>query len=499
MKFFIPSLVGSVIGYITNWLAIKMLFRPYEEKRILGFKVPFTPGLIPKEKERIARSVSEAIGNHLLSKDTLVNALCSPKIYEHIELTIKNKIGKLSSAEGNLIEILDEELSINIDSMEGVKGYIYEGILNSLNNDFKDKLVLEIYNSLEKQLYKNPETIEGFLKEENIERICDTLDTYMESEDFHNIIKDKISSGIKEMSYNEKAINEIIPDNIVDAAKNIIINNRERITEDILELLENPEIKIKIKLAISKGVSSNVNPLVAMFLNPDTLYNKFLSFAKEYLEEDENKKEICLFINTYMDKLMDIKVSKILDSLSLSEREVIIDSIIEIVETNIYSKKLVRDGMYSIKDKLLSHSSINDILIKIEPGYKEKLHNLIRDFIYKKISEDETKIFIKDTVSYFIDSILKKPLNILLQGKEDVIVKSTSTFVKSLYDNFIQKEAYEVIEVLNIQKIVEDNINAFEVDFAEEIILDIANKELKAITWLGALLGGLIGIFTPLL
>lgn len=46
---------------------------------------------------------------------------------------------------------------------------------------------------------------------------------------------------------------------------------------------------------------------------------------------------------------------------------------------------------------------------------------------------------------------------------------------------------------------VEDEINRFDVAFAEEIIIEIANKELKAITWLGALLGGIMGMLSPLL
>ena len=50
MKLIIPIIVGAIIGYFTNWLAIKMLFRPHYEKKIFGIKIPFTPGLIPKEK-----------------------------------------------------------------------------------------------------------------------------------------------------------------------------------------------------------------------------------------------------------------------------------------------------------------------------------------------------------------------------------------------------------------------------------------------------------------
>ena len=42
--FVLPPLVGAVIGYFTNMIAVKMLFFPHEEKRIFGHRVPFTPG-----------------------------------------------------------------------------------------------------------------------------------------------------------------------------------------------------------------------------------------------------------------------------------------------------------------------------------------------------------------------------------------------------------------------------------------------------------------------
>src|SRR3712207_9226813 len=79
-KILFSAIVGAVIGYITNWLAIKMLFRPHKEKRIFGIKIPFTPGLIPKEQGRIAKSVGDAVGNHLLTKEAMVDALKDNKV-----------------------------------------------------------------------------------------------------------------------------------------------------------------------------------------------------------------------------------------------------------------------------------------------------------------------------------------------------------------------------------------------------------------------------------
>lgn len=71
--------------------------------------------------------------------------------------------------------------------------------------------------------------------------------------------------------------------------------------------------------------------------------------------------------------------------------------------------------------------------------------------------------------------------------------------VKNVYNRFIENQAEEVISILDISSIVEDRINEFDVYLAEEIILEISSKELKAITWLGGLLGALIGILSPIL
>ena len=57
LEILIPPLVGGVIGYITNDIAIKMLFHPRKAIYIGKWKLPFTPGLIPKEKHRVAKSI----------------------------------------------------------------------------------------------------------------------------------------------------------------------------------------------------------------------------------------------------------------------------------------------------------------------------------------------------------------------------------------------------------------------------------------------------------
>ena len=64
-------LIGAVIGYFTNFIAVKMLFRPLHEVKIANFRIPFTPGIIPKGKERLAKALGAAVGGNLLTKEDL--------------------------------------------------------------------------------------------------------------------------------------------------------------------------------------------------------------------------------------------------------------------------------------------------------------------------------------------------------------------------------------------------------------------------------------------
>ena len=71
-------LMGALIGYGTNTLAVEMLFRPFTPKYIGKWRLPFTPGLIPKEQGRIAQSLGELIETELFSPEVVSEALSTP-------------------------------------------------------------------------------------------------------------------------------------------------------------------------------------------------------------------------------------------------------------------------------------------------------------------------------------------------------------------------------------------------------------------------------------
>lgn len=72
--------IGALIGYCTNYIAVKMLFHPYKEVKLFGLTLPFTPGVIPKNKPRLARAISRAVADVLLTKEDIAGLITDAAI-----------------------------------------------------------------------------------------------------------------------------------------------------------------------------------------------------------------------------------------------------------------------------------------------------------------------------------------------------------------------------------------------------------------------------------
>jgi uncharacterized membrane protein YheB (UPF0754 family) len=82
-----------------------MLFRPLEAIKVFGLTLPFTPGLIPKEKPRIAKSLGNVVANNLLNENVIKNGLLSKEVDDKIANAVNGLIAKKSTSEETLREL----------------------------------------------------------------------------------------------------------------------------------------------------------------------------------------------------------------------------------------------------------------------------------------------------------------------------------------------------------------------------------------------------------
>lgn len=98
----ILTIVGGLIGWITNILAIKLLFRPIKPIKIPILNIEIL-GLIPKRKNKIAANIGEVISNELLSMDDILNQAFNSSNDENFNSYLIDKIKNIINEKLNII------------------------------------------------------------------------------------------------------------------------------------------------------------------------------------------------------------------------------------------------------------------------------------------------------------------------------------------------------------------------------------------------------------
>ena len=491
--YIIGALIGAVIGYITNWLAIKMLFRPREAKYIFGMKLPFTPGLIPKEKSRIANKVGETVGTHLLNSDSLSKALKDDKIKAKFNEVAKEKINQVINSNSTLDDSLKNTLGENYYALKGnMINNITKTILESIQEEeFKNKVKFYIVDSIKERLNKNPEKIIDFI---NSNKFREVIINTLEEEKTRDIIGKALLKEVKTLGKEDLTIEEVIPENIKPYIEEYVKSQKDTLVDIIKNLLRDDEVSHKIKSAINDNIPS----IVSMFLSGDVIYGKLVSLVDKSLSEEENKEYICDAALAFVHESMKKKVSDVINNVGEEKLEVISDALGDKISKKLNTEENIDSIISKLNCKISSFNSYEEIIKVLFNDYENILIDNIDSMISQIVNNNQLSGEISKIIEKVFDKFLQNSLNDICYNKQN-LENSIMSILDNLYNDFVENKSAKVLEIVDISSIVEEQINAFEVDYAEEIIIGIANKELKAITWLGALLGGILGILSPLL
>lgn len=88
-------LLGGAIGWVTNYLAIKFLFRPSKPMRVGPWVIQ---GVIPRRRQDLARAVGEVVATELLPQDQVAAALSAPGIRDNLAALAGQTVGKRIAA-----------------------------------------------------------------------------------------------------------------------------------------------------------------------------------------------------------------------------------------------------------------------------------------------------------------------------------------------------------------------------------------------------------------
>lgn len=267
-KYIAAPLIGALIGYCTNYIAVKMLFRPRHEKYIFDHKVPLTPGAIPKGKSRLAKSVGDVISNHLVTSEDIEskvldseaeNAIVT-RVMNILKSDIDNGFRAISSSEEEY-----EAITTNIDyavterMADAVKSINFADIIKVKGG----QIIGEQLGGSMLGMFINSEMVDGILSSisDNIGRYVDehcynflvpevsrSMDK-LRGENFYDMIT---SNGVSDDELQEK-VREIYRNTVKTAVPAIIAKMdiagmvRQKIEDMEVEQLEDMVMEVMAK------------------------------------------------------------------------------------------------------------------------------------------------------------------------------------------------------------------------------------------------------------
>ena len=293
--------------------------------------------------------------------------------------------------------------------------------------------------------------------------------------------------------------------------------NETNTKETINELVKEQIAKLKSDQATIRYFAEKFDVKIDDLINEkleDTISHKLLAFYNDHRNE-----EVIKLLSKETKRIIDKKVEPLGDLLCERARVYLSSDkgardIYDMLDTFFDEKGKIVGLLQMFMTKESIADRIQHELIRLTNHPKAKrIVNQVIDNEYetlkrqplKKIIDEAQVSKLSDSVTLLIMSYLNlnekidKPLNQLSPRLMQYIETTLSDKVTQLIISQASKHLSTIMQKINLRKLVEDQINTFDLDYIEKLIIEIANKELKLITLLGFILGGIIGLFQGLI
>ena len=458
-------LVAGVVGYVTNKIAIKMLFRPYEPKwYTLGWQ-----GIVPKTRPKLAVKISEIVGQKLLAHDDFLYALENNDIKAKIHNIIAEKLKTLNAK--------DIHALIRLSSLEDKIIDNKEVINNILNNTAVSVVDIFLNKKIDINSFREP--VFQLVKNFNLEKAID----------------EQLEKTINSFLSEDKTLQDILPQDILKRKNDLVEYLTITIMANIRRLGKNDMVKADLDKKVVNFKDSMLSSASGMDILKAGFINLFLSNEKiEQIVENELPhitedlstnpviyKNIYKTIEDEIDNLLKKPVNEVMVKLGFSDNHDIVLYIKShfVTNTNILDKisALILDKLYQY-----SNLTIKEILM------------LLNIDIYKFIKIDVMDILNAENYKLVKSNMINKFTAFISNNYNKIADVITELAVKLIKSNL--KYA---LNAVNIEKIVKDKINALPLPEVENILFSFMKEHFKWINILGFFIGFVIGLVQALM
>ncbi|HTK38988.1 MAG TPA: DUF445 family protein [Pyrinomonadaceae bacterium] len=502
---------ASAHGYAGAWLAVRMLFRPRKPVKLIGVTI-FPQGMIPRHRDRLANAIGKAVGEELVSQETILEQLTGKDF-------LRNKIQTVVDS------YTDELLSHDYPSLiEALPKNVREPVLDAIAA-LQHKVATHIEAVLKSE--ESLETITGFVERrvDDVlsQRVSEVIDDEMftqvlgfleeriyaaiHARSFEETVGDFIGRRIDGLAKTDTPLAAMFTDDAVALLKEKANDQIEPVVHQLTDLAAAERTRDQIGALIKREVHEYYEGLPffkKIFVSRenllgevDDLVNKSLpKRIEETLKGDFFATEARAFIGNSIDNALARPLPDLVGTIEPGQLDRLKAQITKDLLGLLQSEETMRGISAYITDTLqkLRPHSIDSIMRVVHPESEAKLKIMLSKGLLNVISRPETSNIINSVLASQVERLMAAPIGKLSDHIAEDKVRQASVSLTDAIITAVHQKLPDAIREFNVGGVVREKILNYPAEKLEALVLSVAKEHLRTIELFGALFGFFIGV-----
>lgn len=504
-------LFATAHGYAGAWLAVRMLFRPRKPFKILGITL-FPQGMIPRHRDRLAAAIGKAVGEELVSQETIMEELLGKDF-------LRRKI------RGVIDSYTEEIVSQNYPSLiETLPSNLRAPVLDAITS-----LQFKVAEHIEKVLKSEESlsTISSFVERRVDEVLSRRVSSVIDDETFENIVgflEERIRAAINSFELEQKVRGFI--DRRVDDLANTPTPLGEMFTPEAISLLKEkageqiePMAHHLTEIAAAERTRTQIGALIKrevhdyyealpffkkIFVSRDNLLGEVDDLVneslprriEETLKGDFFAEEARNFIDSSIDNALARPLPDVIGKINPDQLQSLKEQITKAALSLLRGDEMMRQVSAYLTDTLAQFRphSVDSIMRALHPESEAKLKSMLSNGLLNIVAREDTSKIINSMLATQIDNLLAAPIGRLSDNiSEEKLFAASEGFADTII-SAIREKLPEAIREFDVGGVVRQKIMNYPAEKLEALVLSVAKEHLRTIELFGALFGFFIGV-----
>src|SRR5688572_5156504 len=488
-----------------------MLFHPYNAVKLFGITI-WPQGMIPRHREKLAQSIGNAVGNELVSQQTVFDALFETSFFQN---KVEDFVGDytnelLSRVYPSFIDALPSQARAPIlDTISALQYKLAEYIADMLKSE---ETAEAIENFIDKQVDELLERRVGdMVKEESVDRVLDFVEQHLQrltaTEGFETKVREFVSGRLDELARSNATLAETFTPETIAFIKDRIDQQVPPIVHHLADIATSQTTRKQIGGFIKHEVDDYYEQLSLfkkIFISRerihsevDELVNKTLpKRVEEYLRGPAFEQEAEAFLNATVDNVMARPLDELIgqfDTIRFDDlKSQISNRLIEILRSETLSTSLsiqVTDAIDRLRPQTLGA-----VLQQLDSNSAAQVKSVLTRSLLSLLSREDTARTINAIMSAQIERLLIAPIGKLGDHvSRNAMERASSALVERITAAARERLPVAIAE-FDVGGLVRKKVSDYPNEKLEELVLSVAQQHLKTIELFGAIIGLFIGV-----